>query len=629
MNRYQLLGAVLVAGSLFLAACVPFGSDPTEETIYVGPYQVPCVGVAPQSCLLVREDPSGDWQFHYDPIDGFEYEPGFEYELQIRKTPVENPPADASSIRWSLLEIVSKERSLEGTTWLLESYADPQGAMQPVVSDTQVTALFAEGRVGGNSGCNSYVGQYETSRPNISVAVSASTMMFCPPEEVMQQELNYLARLGNAAYYLIQEEELRISDEAGDTILRFRVQEATPLVGTDWQLAWYNNGRGGYTGVLAGTEVTALFAEDGSLTGSAGCNNYSSSYELGSSGNAARGTITIPPPATTRMFCGEPEGIMEQETAYLQALGAAATYEIRGAELELKDAGGTRMATFTKAEAPAALSEDTLSNMTYNSEWTQSGQATLQNGEYSEPAAPGSATETRIILAGPVAYGELNAEPAAAVALATDPGGSGTFYELAVVMEEAGEPVHVASVLLGDRVQINSLSVENGQILVDMVTQGPDDPMCCPTQEVRLTFTLEGNDLVETSRQMLGSSGGAAQQLTGVLWKWTQFVDPLNKVTIDDPDKYTIEFMDDGQISARLDCNMGRGTYSAEAGGAAPSGTILIEILATTKALCPPESLSDQFVQYLNEAAVYSFQDNRLLLDLPADSGTMSFEPAQ
>jgi hypothetical protein len=38
--------------------------------------------------------------------------------------------------------------------------------------------------------------------------------------------------------------------------------------------------------------------------------------------------------------------------------------------------------------------------------------------------------------------------------------------------------------------------------------------------------------------------------------------------------------------------------------------------------------LSDQFVQYLNEAAVYSFHDNKLLLDLPADSGTMSFERA-
>jgi heat shock protein HslJ len=628
MNRYQLLGAVLVAGSLFLAACAPIASGPSEKTIYVGPYQVPCTGVAPQSCLLVREDPSDDWQYHYDPIEGFVYEPGFEYELRILETPVENPPADASSIRWSLLEIVSKERSLEGTTWLLESYVAPEGETEPVLSGTQVTALFAEGRVGGNAGCNSYVGQYETSRPNISIAVSASTMMFCSPEEVMQQEQNYLATLGNAAYYLIQEDELLLSDDAHETILRFRVQETTPLVETDWRLAWYNNGRGGYTSVLAGTEVTALFGEDGSLTGSAGCNNYSSSYELGSSGNAARGTIAIAPPATTRMFCGEPEGIMEQETAYLQAIAAAAAYEIRGAELELTDAGGTRMATFAKAEEPGSLGQDALSNMTYNSEWTQSGQATLQNGEYSEPAAPGSATETRIMLAGPVAYGELSGEPAAAVVLVTDPGGSGTFYELAVVMDEAGEPVHVASAALGDRVQIHSLLVENGQIVVDMVTQGPDDAMCCPTQEVRLTFALEGNDLAETSREVLGSSGVEAQQLTHVLWKWTQFVDPLDKVTIDDPDKYTIEFMDDGQVSARLDCNMGRGTYSAAAGGTAPSDRISIEVLATTKALCPPNSLSDQFVQYLNEAAVYSFHDNKLLLDLPADSGTMSFERA-
>jgi hypothetical protein len=36
--------------------------------------------------------------------------------------------------------------------------------------------------------------------------------------------------------------------------------------------------------------------------------------------------------------------------------------------------------------------------------------------------------------------------------------------------------------LLGDRIQINALSIENNKIVVDMITHGPEDPMCCPTQ---------------------------------------------------------------------------------------------------------------------------------------------------
>ncbi len=79
-----------------------------------------------------------------------------------------------------------------------------------------------------------------------------------------------------------------------------------------------------------------------------------------------------------------------------------------------------------------------------------------------------------------VAYGELNGEPAAAVVLVSNSGGSGTFYDLAVVVERDGEPVNVAVTLLGDRVRIDSLAVEEGRIVVDLVTQGPGEPFCCP-----------------------------------------------------------------------------------------------------------------------------------------------------
>jgi heat shock protein HslJ len=275
-------------------------------------------------------------------------------------------------------------------------------------------------------------------------------------------------------------------------MLSYAVRQSAPLVGPTWQLTAYNNGKEAVVSVLSGTEITAQFGEDGNLAGSAGCNNYNASYQV------EGGAIQFGPAMSTRMYCAEPEGIMEQEAAYLAALEMAATYKIEGDRLLLHSAEGARVAEYV-VKAETGLSEDVLKNMEYKSEWTQSGVAPLANGEYREQAAPGSATETVVLLSPWLASGELNGEPAMAAILITDPGGSGTFYDLAVVVERDGQPLNVALALLGDRVQINSLDIENNQIVVDMISHGPDDPMCCPTQHVIKTYELQGEELVEIS----------------------------------------------------------------------------------------------------------------------------------
>jgi heat shock protein HslJ len=137
-----------------------------------------------------------------------------------------------------------------------------------------------------------------------------------------------------------------------------------------------------------------------------------------------------------------------------------------------------------------------LANAEYQSEYVPSGTVKLDNGEYREPAAPGSATEIVVQLTGYIAYGELNGQPVAAVVLVTNPGGSGNFYDLAVMVDVNGSPVNIASISLGDRVQINGIAIENNAVVVDMVTHGPDDPMCCPTQHVVNTYALHGDQLV-------------------------------------------------------------------------------------------------------------------------------------
>ena len=56
--------------------------------------------------------------------------------------------------------------------------------------------------------------------------------------------------------------------------------------------------------------------------------------------------LTIGPAGATRKMCAAPQGIMEQEQAYLASLASVAGYRIQGAQLEWLDAEGAVVATF-------------------------------------------------------------------------------------------------------------------------------------------------------------------------------------------------------------------------------------------------------------------------------------------
>ena len=61
-------------------------------------------------CLQVRERPDAPWHLFYDVIEGFTYEPGYQYALRVAVRVVPNPPADGSSVAYRLLAILTKVR---------------------------------------------------------------------------------------------------------------------------------------------------------------------------------------------------------------------------------------------------------------------------------------------------------------------------------------------------------------------------------------------------------------------------------------------------------------------------------------------------------------------------------------
>jgi heat shock protein HslJ len=259
--------------------------------------------------------------------------------------------------------------------------------------------------------------------------------------------------------------------------------------------------------------------------------------------------------------------------------------------------------------APPGLSPQELANAKYTSEWTQDGTAQLVDGEYSEPAAPGSATMTTITLQPQyTTYGQLNGQDAAAAVLVTDPGGSGTFYDLHVVVSQDGAPVDAASTSLGDRVQINSISIQGDQIVVDMVQAGPDDPMCCPSQQVVKTYELQGDQLVETSSQVVGAEGAPAGAIEGTSWILATLngAEPLPDTTI------TASFEADGNLTGSDGCNRYSASYQVD------GDKISITPGIGTLTACPEPIMTQagEYMAALESAASYRIQADTLeLLD--------------
>lgn len=50
--------------------------------------------------------------------------------------------------------------------------------------------------------------------------------------------------------------------------------------------------------------------------------------------------------AATQMWCGDPEGVMAQEGAFLQAWGRVASYSLNKERLELANASGAAILVF-------------------------------------------------------------------------------------------------------------------------------------------------------------------------------------------------------------------------------------------------------------------------------------------
>ena len=166
----------------------------------------------------------------------------------------------------------------------------------------------------------------------------ATTPLVCESAEMMKQEATFMSSLANVAGYQIAGDKLIAATAQNQRLLTFAPAKPTPFEATNWALKLVFDGKQ-WASLIPETTITAQFEGD-QMSGSSGCNSYNAAIEK------EGGKLTISEVASTEIACSEPDGLMDQESAYLAMLQSVAGYQQVGGVLALLNVDGQAILLF-------------------------------------------------------------------------------------------------------------------------------------------------------------------------------------------------------------------------------------------------------------------------------------------
>lgn len=255
-------------------------------------------------------------------------------------------------------EVVAQDPALlPGTRWALSTVAGDGFPM-----DLSASLVFdaAGARFSGTAICRDFEGEYlaPAGTDDFSVPALAMTQEEClAPQATRALEAQVIDALSSTRDYAVDLDagtlELR-SARAGALVFDLLDEGTEPPMSepTLWILQSMTESDGAETPPIVGSEITLQLERDAlqagvpmKAAGSAGCNRYATTLTW------ANDALTVAPPAATRMLCSAPEGVMEQESAYLETLAAVTSYAIEADVLRLATPDGRTLVFMEKQDA--------------------------------------------------------------------------------------------------------------------------------------------------------------------------------------------------------------------------------------------------------------------------------------
>jgi heat shock protein HslJ len=225
------------------------------------------------------------------------------------------------------------------TQWILQYFNTDAKTANQDVSSSRITLKFeSDGTLSGSGGCNNYSSTYTVNGQNMTISDKlVSTMMACE-QSVMTNESLYFRLLTTVNAYALNGGKLDLIYADGHNAMTFTSRSdrggqgsttgmPDDVIQTQWTLQYFDsNAKLGQDVSSAG--ITLKFEADGSLSGFAGCNNYTGTYIADSTSVTIDNNI-----GATRMACPAAQTLLESK--YLQLLPGGRTYTATTNELQL------------------------------------------------------------------------------------------------------------------------------------------------------------------------------------------------------------------------------------------------------------------------------------------------------
>ena len=290
-----------------------------------------------------------------------------------------------------------------------------------------------------------------------------------------------------------------------------------------------------------------------------------------------------------------------------------------GAAPAAVEATATPAAEVAPVEA-GVIPVETLRNATYSG--IHDEPITLTDGLYEgKPFVEGDASRPTVeYIDGSELYGDLDGDGVsdAVVFLVERGGGSGAFTYVAAQLNRAGQPLDAGAIRIEDRIQVKSAAIEEGQVTLDIIIQGPGDPACCGTHQTRKTYALQEGKLAETTPQGADVAKVSAAELDGTSWTLLELKD--GQPALADA-AVTINFQG-GKMAGSGGCSTYTGGFSL---GEVNPFIMTTGPVAATRQACPDPAGAQETAYFaaLEGVSQWAYVFGRLALYYQDDSGEL------
>lgn len=338
MNQLKLISI------LFLGALIQSCSTTKNEILWVSGTKSECsAGAGKMKCLKVHRGKNienANWENFYAPIQGFQFEEGYLKKIEVRTEKIDNPPADGSSIKYTMVKELEKQmdhRSVINGKWILNRIND-----RPIdrsIALPNMDIMVGQMKVGGTGGCNKYTGEISKLTNNtITFGNIVSTNRACVNKNI---EKDYFAALNGVSTYQIKDGNLIFYNKDGNKKLSFLIEkagEADKRIHDIWTVIRID---GNPINGMSQTPRMEINLTDMQVMGNDGCNDYTGAIKEVGDNQFIFGNL-----AATKKMCRN----MDVPYAFNKAILKVSGYRLDDLILILMDRNGKEVLAFSKGD---------------------------------------------------------------------------------------------------------------------------------------------------------------------------------------------------------------------------------------------------------------------------------------